>query len=213
MIQQNNTPRPAQSFGSVQDTFRYRMTNFSSGDQFSIVEDMPRSKPVRFETERVKGEKNGRKYDFDALTYLIRVTSRGYEADIELKPKDFMTLATLCPKGLENFKGATFVFDGYKWAYMGIEAPQAPISSISQAMAPRDPRQPDLNPAPDQRDVFLTKLTTGITTLRALGNKTDTSVVLKICENINPGNAVGIFGFAKTKGVIEEIDGEWQATK
>jgi len=212
MIPQN-TPRPARSFGSVQETFRYRFANFNSGDQFTIVEDMPRSKPVRLETKRLAGEKNGRKYDFEAETYLIKVVSRGYEADIELKPSELMTLATLCPKGLENFKGATFVYDGYNWAYMGIETPQAPISNISQAMPPRDPRQPDLNPAPDQRDLFVTKLTTGMTTLEALGNKVDASVVMKICDNITPGKGIDLFQYAKGKGAIREDAGVWRVVE
>ncbi len=210
MANQPNTPRPAQSFGSVQETFRYRMSNFVSGDQFSIIEDMPRSKPVRLETKRMAGEKNGRKYDFDAQTYLIRVVSRGYEADVELKPKDFMTLATLCPKGLENFRGTTFVFDGYKWAYMGIETTQTPISNISQAMTPRDPRQPDLNPAPDQRDLFVTKLTTGMTTLEGLGNKVDAALVMKICDNITLGKGMDLFKYAKDQGKIREDNGTWK---
>jgi len=212
MSNQPNTPqRPARSFGSVQETFRYRLGNFNSGDQFTIVEDMPRSKPVRLETNRLAGEKNGRKYDFVAETFLIKVVSRGYEADIELKPKELMTLATLCPKGLDNFKGATFVFDGYNWAYMGIEIPQTPISNISQAMR-SDPRQPDLNAPVDQRDLFLVKLTTGITTLEALGNKVDAAVVMKICDNIMPGKGIDLFSYAKTKGSISEVDGAWKVT-
>jgi len=212
MIPQNNTPRPAQSFGSVQENFRYRMENFNPGYQFTIVEDMPRNKPARFETKRMTGEskKNGKKYDFDAMTYLIRVVSRGYEADIELKPKDFMTLATLCPKGLDNFKGATFVFDGYNWSFLGIETPQTPINSISQAMTPRDSRQPDLNPAPDQRDLFTQKLTNSIQTLSDYGNKMDSAAVMSICEKITPGKAMDLFAYAKGKGAISEVDGVWK---
>jgi hypothetical protein len=209
MIPQNNTPRPSRSFGSVQETFRYRISNFNSGEQFTIVEDMPRSKPVRLETKRMAGEKNGRKYDFDAETYLIKVVSRGYEADIELKPKELMVVATLCPKGLENFKGATFVFDGYNWSFMGIETPHTPISNIGQAM--RDPRQPDLNPAPDQRDLYTQKLTNSIQTLSEYGNKMDSAAVMSICEKITPGKAMDLFAYAKGKGTISETNGEWKA--
>jgi len=209
MNNQPNTPRPAQSFGSIQETFRYRLNNFVSGDQFSIIEDMPRNKPVRLETKRMAGEKNGRKYDFDAQTYLIKVVSRGYEADIELKPRDFMTLATLCPKGLENFRGTTFVFDGYKWAYMGIETPQAPISNISQAMRP-DPRQPDLNAPQDQRDMFLTILTTGLKAIESRGTKLDAKLIMDMCENIMPGKALDLFQYGKTKGAFHEDAGVWK---
>src|SRR3972149_7130660 len=108
MIPQNNTPRPAQSFGSVQETFRYRLKNFTSGEQFSIVEDMPRSKPIRLETKMMKSQKDGR--DFESKTYIIRITSKGYEADLEVYEKELPRLAVLCPKNLENFRGCTFVF-------------------------------------------------------------------------------------------------------
>jgi len=204
--QNNNTPQRPASFGSVQETFRYRLRNFVSGDQFTIVEDMPRSKQIRFEMGKGKA-KDGR--EFDSKTYIIRVVLRGYEADMEVYEKELPKLAVLCPKGLENFKGCTFVFDGYNWAFLGIETPQAPISNISQAMT-RDPRQPDLNPVPDQRDLFLTKLITGITTLEALGNKVDAAVIMKICENMTPGKALDLFQYAKTKGAISEVDGTWK---
>jgi len=208
MIPQNNTPQRPASFGSVQETFRYRLRAFVSGDQFSIVEDMPRSKPIRCEKEMKKG-KDGR--DFESKTYIIRVTSKGYEADLEIYEKELPRIAVLCPKDLQNFKGCTFVFDGYNWAYMGIETPQAPISNISQAMTPRDPRQPDLNPAPDQRDMFVARLTAGMATLEALGNKVDTAVVMKICDNIMPGKGMDLFAYAKGKGAISETNGEWKA--
>jgi len=207
MIPQNNTPQRPASFGSVQETFRYRLRNFVSGDQFTIVEDMPRNKQIRF--EMVKGKaKDGR--EFDSKTYIIRVVVRGYEADMEVYEKELPKLAVLCPKGLENFKGCTFVFDGYNWSYLGIETPQAPISNISQAMTPRDPRQPDLNPAPDQRDLFDAKLTAGMQTLEGLGNRVDAALIMKICDNIMPGKGMDLFSYAKGKGAISEVNGVWK---
>jgi len=205
MIPQNNTPQRPASFGSVQETFRYRLRNFVSGDQFTIVEDMPRSKPIRCEKEMKKG-RDGK--DFESKTYIIRAASKGYEADLEIYEKELPRIAVLCPKDMQNFKGSTFVFDGYNWSFIGIETPQTPISNISQAM--RDPRQPDLNPAPDQRDLFVAKLATGITTLEALGNKVDAAVVMKICDNIIPGKGMDLFKYAKDQGAISEVDGAWK---
>lgn len=200
--QNNNPPRPAQSFGSVQETFRYRLKNFTSGEQFSIVEDMPRSKPIRCEKEKKRGKDGG---EFESITYLVKVVSRGIEADIEIYAKDLPGLAVLCPKGIENFKGSTFAYDGYNWSYLGVENIQTPQ---------KDPRQPDLNPPqqqPDQRDVFVSKLVTSIQTLEALGNKVDASVVMKICDNISPGKGMDLFAYAKGKGAISENNGEWKA--
>jgi len=123
----------------------------------------------------------------------------------------FATMLISIGINMMNFKGCTFIHDGYNWAYLGIETPQTPISNISQAMTPRDPRQPDLNPSNHQKDIFVEKLTAGITTLAALGNKVDSAVVMKICENITPGKALDLFQYAKGKGAISETNGEWKA--
>ncbi len=209
--QDNKQPQKPQSFGNVQETYKYRLNNFKSGDQFTIVEDMPKNKPIRLETKRLVGEKNGKKYDFDAKTYLIRISNRGYEADIELKPHDIPMFAILCPKGLDNFKGATFVFDGYNWSFMGIETPQSnqtPINNISSAM--RDPRQPDLS-APtqpeDQRDVYAKTLVSRIQVLNDMGTDAFMSDVLKLASKICPGKEVDIVGYTKSKGLISEKEG------
>jgi len=208
--QNNNTPRPAQSFGSVQETFRYNLARgFNSGDQFTIVEDMPKNKPIRFETGEAQ-DKTGRK--FESKKHLIRVVSRGYEADMVVYPKLLPGLAVLCPKGLENFKGATFVFDGINWAYMGIESTtQPPITSVSSAM--RDPRQPDLNPTPpqaDQKDVAVNKLAEKISEYNMLGIEITTKMVMTISEKLLPNDAVGLMGYAKSKGMISETEGKWK---
>jgi len=214
--QNTNQPTPAQSFGRVQETYKYRLDNFKSGDQFVIVEDMPKSKPIRVETKRLTGEKNGRKYDFDAKTYLIRISSRGYEADIELKPRDIPMFAILCPKGLDNFKGATFVYDGSNWSFLGIETVQSntsvPISNISQAMR-TDPRQPDLSPpAPqaDQKDVAVNKLVEKISEYNMLGVGITTQMLMVTADKLLPGDAVGLIGYGKAKGLISEVDGKWK---
>lgn len=201
MYNKPNTPQLAASFGSVQETFRYRLKNFGSGEQFSITEDMPKSKPIRFESKTMKG-RNG---DFESKTFLIRVISRGIEADIEIYEKELPKLAILCPKGTENFKGSTFVFDGYNWAYMGVEAIQTPQ---------RDPRQPDLNgpTQPDQRDLFLAKLVLSIQTLGEYGNKMDAAAVMSICEKITPGKALDLFQYGKVKGAFHEENGVYKVS-
>lgn len=207
--QNNNQPKPAQSFGSAQESFKFNLAKgFNSGEQFTIIEDLPKTKPLRTEIGEGKS-KDGR--IFESKTYLIRVVSRGVEADIRIYPKLLPGIAALCPKGLENFKGATFIFDGLNWSFLGIENTtntQAPISNISHAM--RDPRQPDLNPLPpqqDQRDVFVGKLIEGIKAINMIGTDVFGSDVLKMASKIAPGKEVEIVGYAKTKGLIHESDG------
>jgi hypothetical protein len=192
------------------------MENFKSGDQFSIIEDMPRKKPIRFEMNHLAGEKNGRKYDFDAKTNLIRITKNGYEADLELKPRDVPMFAILCPMGLENFKGATFVFDGYNWAYLGIETSnsnQPPISQVSQAM--RDPRQPDLNAPVDQITKNLETMVADITKMYAVNSpeyKIDIKILTNVANSILPGKALDLISAAKAQGYIFEQDGAYKPT-
>jgi len=214
--QPNNQIRPAQSFGSVQEEFKYNLAKgFSPGDQFTIVEDMPRSKPLRFEIgEGQFKEKDGTTRKFESKSYLIRVISRGYEADMLVYPKLLSKLAVLCPKGLENFKGATFVYDGYNWAYIGIETPSQPISNISQAM--RDPRQPDLNPpAPqqDQAETFIKTMVKDMEYLKKVNSpeyQITTKVLMNIAESITPGKALDLITAAKTRGYIIESAGVYR---
>ena len=203
MYNQTNTPKPAASFGSVQETYKHRLDNFKSGDQITIVEDMPKGKPIRMESKRITGEKNGRKYDFDAHTYLIRISNRGYEADLELKPRDLPMLAILCPKGTENFKGSTFVFDGYNWAYMGVETTttQAPIRNISDAMAPTYPKPSD------QKDKFVQMLASKIQMATEIGMPVDESKAISFADKISPGNGIDLIRAAKDAGYIYEQNG------
>ncbi len=202
MFNQNNTPRPTQSLGSVQETFRYKLKNFNSGEQFTIVEEMPRSKPVRFESRKLQG-KNG---DFESKTYLIRIISRGIEADIEIYEKELPRLAILCPKSTENFKGSTFVFDGSNWAYMGIET-QTPN---------KDPRQPDLSPLTpeqtkaDQKDTAVNALVEKVAEYSLLGVDVSTKMILVMAEKIFPHDAVALLGYAKNKGSLSETEGNWK---
>ena len=196
-----NTPRPAQSFGAVQETFRYNLAKgFNTGDQFTIVEDMPKSKPIRFEVGEGKA-KDG--HTFESKTYIIRVVSKGYEADMLVYPKLLPTLAILCPKGLENFKGCTFLLDGYNWVYMGIEG------TTSQKAAP-DARQPDLT-APATAEDFglknIRQMLSDIKTVTKLGMTVKIDQLTKICDVIVPGKALDMIKRAKEEGFMYEKDG------
>lgn len=211
-----NQPEQAQSFGRSQETYRYRMENFKSGDQIIFVEDLPKNKPIRLETKRLTGEKNGRKYDFEAKTYLIRISIRGYEADVELKPKDIPMFAILCPKGLDNFKRATFIFDGINWAYLGMDMQTnpTPVSSISQVMR-SDPRQPDLNAPVDQITKNLETMTADMKKMYAVNSseyKIDIKILTAVANSILPGKALDLISAAKTQGYIYEKDGAYRPT-
>jgi len=201
---QTNTINTAQSLGSVQESFRYRFSGkrstFISGDQFTISEDMPRSKPIRFEIG--EGTKDGR--TFESKTYLIRVKSKGYEADMEIYGRDLPGLSILCPIDLANFRGATFVFNGNNWAFLGIDAP---------AQQTRDPRQPDLNPPNsqvDQAKMSIDKLIGDMKTVSKLGITLDAKQMMTIADTITPGHALELITNAKQLGYIIESAGVYR---
>lgn len=202
MYNKPNTPRPAQSFGAVQETFRYNLAKgFNPGDQFTIVEDMPKSKPIRMETNEMKTKDGSR--TFQSETYLIRVTSKGYEADMLVYPKLLSGIAILCPKGLANFKGCTFLLDGYTWVYMGIEG------TTSQRAAP-DARQPDISEPAPQEDFGLKsirQMLSDIKTVTKLGVAVKVDQVTKICDTIAPGKALDMIKRAKEEGFMYEKEG------
>ena len=202
MYNKTNTPRPAQSFGAVQETFRYNLAKgFNPGDQFTIVEDMPKSKPIRSEIGETIKTKDGR--SFEPMSYLIRVVSRGYEADMLVYPKLLSGLAILCPKGLANFKGCTFLLDGCNWVYMGIEGTTSQKAAL-------DARQPDLSapkPAEDFGLNSIRQMLNDINTVTKLGVSVKIDQVTKICDIIAPGKALDMIKRAKEEGFMYEKDG------
>jgi hypothetical protein len=202
MYNKTNTPRPAQSFGAVQETFRYNLAKgFNNGDQFTIVEDMPKSKPIRTEIGEPMKTKDGR--TFEPMSYLIRVVSKGYEADMLVYPKLLPGLAILCPKGLANFKGTTFIFDGYNWAFLGIEG------TTNMRAAP-DARQPNLSEPAPQEDFGLKnirQMLADIKTVTKLGVSVKVDQVTKIADSIAPGKALDMIKRAKEEGFMYEKDG------
>lgn len=188
-----NQAKPAPTFAGVQQNFVYRLRQFIINDQFTIIEDLPRTKPIR------QAFRAGTKGQY--TVFLIRISSGGFEADLELFEGELNYLAIACPKTTQNFKGATLAYVGRRLVYVCGEMP-APLQS--------DSRQPDLNPPTepaDQRDVFVKSLITRIQVLNDMGTDAFMSDVLKLASKICPGKEVDIVGYAKTKGMLKEIEG------
>lgn len=214
--QNNNQAKPAASFGSVQENYKYEFSgkypSFKSGDEFTITEDLPRSKTIRFEIgEGIKKNADGTERKFESKTYLIRVICRGYEADMKIWGKDLPKLATLCPKGLDNFKGCTFSFDGYNWSYIGNNAtpsaPTTPISSISQAMSARIPEPTEqVISTNDQINTFAAQLADKIKFAQEF-KKIYGSDIQTWADKITPNNGKALVEYAKRQGLIVEEEG------
>jgi len=195
---QNQPPKPPQMLGALQASYTFRLSQFIANDQITIVEDLPKNRPVR---EFKKTSAKGNSY----TVYLIRINSNGFEADLELFAGELNQIAIACPKGTENFKGITLVHNGRMFVYLSTAYPLDPSVPLRT-----DVRQPDLNsPAPqhDQRDNFANTLVTRIQVLNDMGTDAFMSDVLKLASKICPGKEVEIVGYAKTKGLISEREG------
>jgi len=192
--------KAAPTFGGVQQNFQYRLRNFIINDQFTIVEDLPRTKPIR------QAQKAGSKGQY--TVFLIRISSNNFEADLELFEGELNNLAIACPKDTQNFKGITLAFDGRKWVYICSDAPS-------------DPRQPNLYPNPqtspisqpqqstDQKSLFMAKMIGSMRALESVGVPCDISKLTLMCESISPGNALQLISTAKGEGRICEKDGKY----
>jgi len=192
-----NQQKPAPTLGGVQQNFQYRLRNFIINDQFTIIEDLPRTKPIRQAIRAgAKGQYN---------VFLIRISSNAFEADLELFEGELNNLAIACPKDTQNFKGITLAYDGRKWVYVGGEMP-----------IPRDPmldKRPDLNPPADQTETFIKSLVKDMEYLKKVNSpeyQVTTKVLMNIAESITPGKALDLITNAKSQGYIIESAGVYR---
>ncbi|MDD5387631.1 MAG: hypothetical protein PHQ22_10600 [Sulfuricurvum sp.] len=196
----NTAPKPPQTFGNIQNNYVFRMSQFIGNDQITIVEDLPKNRPVRQATKKsAKGN--------DYVVYLIKIDFNGFVSDLEMFGHELNTLAVACPKGTENFKGITLVHNGRSLVYLSTDAPLDP--SVPRRT---DTRQPDLS-APAQaptEDVVLNnmrQMLADIKTLTKLGVAVKVDQVIKICDTIAPGKALDMIARAKSEGFMYEKDG------
>jgi hypothetical protein len=206
---QNQPPKPPQTLGDMQTHYAFRMSQFINGDQITIVEDLPKNKPVR--ENRKKSQKGN-----DYTVYLIRINANGFEADLEMFAVELNNLAIACPKGTDNFKGIVLVHNGRTFTYLmgNMPTPQAAIIP--------DRRQPDLyaSPAPveapvDQSKAFIVKMVNGMEYMKKVYSpeyRITTKVLMTIAESITPGKALELIANAKAQGYITESDGVYKPT-
>lgn len=190
-------PKPPQTFGNIQNTYVFRLSQFINGDQITIVEDLHKNKPIR---EAKKHSLKGNDY----TVYLIRINSNGFEADLELFVFELSALAMACPKGTENLKGMVLIHNGRSFTYLMGNMPIPEISVIP------DRRQPDLNPPSqpvDQVKADIDKMCADMKSMYAVNSseyKIDIKVLTNVANSILPGKALDLIQAAKTQGAIYE---------
>lgn len=195
MYPTNQPAKPPATFGSLQNSFVFKLYQMKANDQFTVIEDIPRSKVIR-STPRLSSKGN----TYPVL--LIKVSKDGFEADIEMMESEFQAIVITCPKDTPNLKGHTFAFDGYRWS--DVSADNSPYGF--------QPNVPLNAPMTSQIDQQLKSLCDGIKAADLIGAQVNTPILMKIAEKVIPGDALGIITYAKTKGAIYEKDGVYKVT-
>jgi len=185
-----NEPREqAKSFVQIRKEFVYRLSNFEMNrGQFTIVEDLPATRPLRTVS---KIAKTGKPYN----SCLVRISSGGFESDLELFGRELDKVALALPPGVVNYKGVTLYFDGAVWANLeqGVTPPQTPAGPQ------------------DQKDVYVDQL---VQVMKANDSKNigvNAGTMLNYCKSITNGDALELISYAKTKGAIYEQGGNYKA--
>lgn len=197
------------------------------GQTFTIVEDLPRGKPLR-EIEEINENfaakdpsyllaiKTGaRKKDH---YFLIGIETGIIQKDLKLRRNELIQFMLSCPKNTPNLQGITASVDQTKVLHFVSQAMQpAPISSITQAMGANTPTpqqttpitQPE-QPKVDYKDEAVAKLAANIKEYEDHGVAVGTEMVLYLASKHMPTDALNLVGFAKNKGMISEKDGKWK---
>lgn len=179
--------KPAPTMGSLQQSFVFRFRQFLINDQFTIIEDLPVTKPVRQVTRQsAKG--------FNYSVFLMKISSGGVEADLEMMDHELTAIAIACPKDTKNFKGITLAFDGRRWVYICSD-------TNAQQNAPTTQFQPQGS------NTDIEKLVTGIKAINSIGTDVLMSDLIKMADKITPGKALDLIQAAKAGGYVYEKDG------
>jgi hypothetical protein len=197
--QTNSAPKPPQTLGNIQNNYVFRLSQFIGNDQITIVEDLPKNRPVRQVTK--KSSKGN-----DYTVYLLKVDFNGFVCDMELFGHELNTIAVACPKGTENFKDITLVHNGRAFVYLSTAFP------LASAGTSRDARQPDLSvPVQEPVEDFglknIRQMLADIKTVTKLGVSVKVDQVTKIADIIAPGKALDMIKRAKEEGFMYEKDG------
>lgn len=187
-----NQAKPAPTLASIQREFTYSLFGFRVNDQFTIVEDLPATKPIKQITKIAN--KTGKPYQ----VFVIRITSNNFEANLELFETELNKIAIACPKDITNFKGVTLAFDGQRWVYVSQDT--------------NTPGQPQLDAnVPLNANAINNKIVADIQSLNKVGVQVDIKVLTNICDAIQPGKALELIQAAKTGGYIVESNGIYRA--
>lgn len=198
------TPQsPAQLKREYMET-PFWFSKFQPGSQLTIVEDLPRNKPMRFEMR--PSNKGGPAYAVN----LIKITDGFVSKDVELSKTNAQLLFSGLPDSIENLRGCTFANDAGRWVFVA----QSDMGQSFQQNAQKSPKDASGQTNTNQVDGLYLKLAQSVTLCTTIGQKTTKDVVVQIARNIvQPGQDVEAFiHAAKMAGWLVERDGVYSGT-
>ena len=189
---------PAQSKKEYFDN-PFWLSKFQPGSQFTIVEDHPRNKPMRYMIKKMKWG--------DAGKSLIRINDGFVSKDLELGKMDAQLLFAGLPDDVQNLKGCTFANDNGRWIF------------VAQTMPGQEENFPKSNQIAASMTEAPTTIASQIQALHAAintnintGIKNTPEKVLEIANKIKAGDGEHLIQAAKDAGWLVEVGGVIRGT-
>jgi len=167
---------------------------FGPGSQITIVEDLPRNKPMRFYM-KPDTKRGGPAY----ASNLIKITDGFSEKDLDLSKTSAQRLFLNLPDNIQNLKGCTFANDNGRWIFV------AQTDTSLNSGFPQPTRAPEHEQS--TLDLRIRALKEAMSLTASLGTKIDSKIMIVLAERFEPGNALGLIGSAKNSGQIMEKEG------
>ena len=169
------------------------------GQQFTIVEDLPKTKTIREKTEKSQKGK-------DYQAYFIKVQSGLFEKDLRMLESELTKLFLAMPTSLTNFRGAILTVDqgvNKDLTYIGLSSSEMNENFPSNANKPSEPAQP-IKTINDYADM----LAEAVKTNTSVGITTTYPILQNMADKIYPGRALDVIMAAKAKGCLSEHGAE-----
>ena len=174
------------------------IAKFGPGSQFTIVEDLPRNKPLRYYMK--PSQRGGPAY----ASNLVKITDGIVTKDLELSMTNaqLLFIALPGPEVVQNLKGCTFANENGKWVFVGQTTPDMALNNPAS----------NATEAPTTIGNMVKMLHQAIEGNVNAGIKNTPAEVIKLADKIKPGDALGLINAAKEQGWICEVGGVIRGT-
>ena len=174
------------------------LAKFGPGSQFTVVEDLPRNKPMRYYMK--PSQRGGPAY----ASNLIKITDGLVTKDLDLSitSAQLLFIALPGPEVVQNLKGCTFANDNGKWIFVGQTTPDMALNNPASSATE----------APTTIGNMVKMLHQAIEGNVNSGIKNTPEKVIEIADKIKPGDALGLIAAAKEAGWICEVGGVIRGT-